>query len=363
MSHDAGNSSSTLQLKLQGRKNYSTWKVAMKTDLQKEGLWDCIEAPPGGSISTDEEDLRHARDKIIRSLNSLPYSNVKDAKTAAEVWKELKRAFEDTELTRCVGLLRTLITTQFINCASVNDYIDTVITTAHSLDEIGIKIGDELIGMLLLAGLPKEYKFTKLENSGTPITGDAIKTKLLQDNKLLKLKENKDPERLSSKWAKPQGSGCDSSLRASDSAESRDNAANESSSRVSNLDRNGVNAGHGSRISTSNSTSNNDWASSSINDTVLCLCDQPARKYKVKKDSPNKGRTFYKCTNNQTNPTCNFYKWADKNDVDNCGNTDWNNRSKVPQKGSAPKKPRLAGSKRKCSKCGMEGHTRTRCPE
>ncbi|KMQ86449.1 dna topoisomerase 3-alpha-like protein [Lasius niger] len=175
-------------------------------------------------------------------------------------------------------------------------------------------------------------------------------------------KDGPNKGRLFYKCAKPQGSGCDFFLWASDSAESRDDAVNERLSRVSNLDRNGVNAGHGSRISTSNSTSNDDWGSSSMNDTVVCQCNQPARKLTVQKDGPNKGRQFYGCPKGM-NSTCNFFKWADENDVDNRGNTDWNNltvnrggnRSRVPQKGSAPKKPRLAGSKRKCGKCGMEG--------
>lgn len=68
------------------------------------------------------------------------------------------------------------------------------------------------------------------------------------------------------------------------------------------------------------------------------------------------------------NSTCHFFKWADENDVDNHGNTDWNNtynttnqgrnqtRSRIPQKGSAPKKPRLTGGKRKCGNCGIEGN-------
>ncbi|CAL1674592.1 unnamed protein product [Lasius platythorax] len=194
MSHGAGNSSSTLQLeKLKGRENYSTWKFAMEAYLQNEDLWDCIEAPPGGSISTDQKRVTLARAKIILSLDPLNYVHVQDTKTAVEAWEKLKKAFEDTGLTRRVGLLRTLITTQLTNCASVNDYVNTVITTAHELAGIGFKIGDEWIGTLLLAGLPEEYKpmIMGVENSGTPITGDTIKIKLLQDVKWEKNVHNK----------------------------------------------------------------------------------------------------------------------------------------------------------------------------
>ncbi|XP_029173837.1 DNA topoisomerase 3-alpha-like [Nylanderia fulva] len=180
-------------------------------------------------------------------------------------------------------------------------------------------------------------------------------------------KEGPNKGRLFYKCGKPQGSGCNFFLWASDSAESRDNAENEHSSRASNLNRNDVNAGHASRV-----TSNDDWGSSSMNDTIMCQCNQPARKLTVQKDGPNKGRQFYGCPKGM-NSTCKFFKWADENDIDNRGNTDWNNfnvnresnqtRNRAPERGSAPKRPRLAGTKRKCSNCGIEGHTKNRCPE
>lgn len=44
--------------KLSGRDNYSTWRFAVKTILQHEDLWNCVEAPPGGAICTDEKKMR-----------------------------------------------------------------------------------------------------------------------------------------------------------------------------------------------------------------------------------------------------------------------------------------------------------------
>lgn len=55
--------------------------------------------------------------------------------------------------------------------------------TAHQLNGIGFNISEEWIGALLLCGLLEEYRsmIMALENSGIRITGDAIKTKLLQE--------------------------------------------------------------------------------------------------------------------------------------------------------------------------------------
>jgi len=110
---------------------------------------------------------------------------VQATKTAQEAWNNLCKAFNDNGLTRRVGLLRALITTHLENCDSVDDYINHVINTAHKLTNIGFKVSDEWIGILLLAGLPDFYKpmIMGLESSGIRITGDTIKTKLLQDVK------------------------------------------------------------------------------------------------------------------------------------------------------------------------------------
>ncbi|XP_068762622.1 DNA topoisomerase 3-alpha-like isoform X2 [Montipora capricornis] len=43
---------------------------------------------------------------------------------------------------------------------------------------------------------------------------------------------------------------------------------------------------------------------------VVCTCAQPATKFTVKKDGPNKGRPFYKCANRDRG--CGFFLWADE---------------------------------------------------
>lgn len=126
-----------------------------------------------------------ARSNIILTLNPINYVHVEATTTAKEAWDKLQDAFQDSGLTRKVGLLRTLITTQLANCDSIESYINQIITTAHKLTGIGFNIGEEWVGTFLLAGLPDEYRpmIMGLENSGMPITGDAIKTKLMQDVK------------------------------------------------------------------------------------------------------------------------------------------------------------------------------------
>lgn len=126
--------------------------------------------------------MSKARAKIVLSIRKQNYGHIQDADTPQEAWNRLKNAFEDKGLTRKVGLLRTL-TSRLVDCTSIEEYVNRITTTAHSLKELDFEVKDEMVGALLLSGLPEEYRpmIMGLESSGTPITTDSIK--LLQEVK------------------------------------------------------------------------------------------------------------------------------------------------------------------------------------
>lgn len=170
--------------KLTGRENYNSWKFAVCAYLECDDLWGCIEGTAEYVQNAQKE--RKARARIVLSLNKQLYSHVQNCDTAQETWKSLEKAFDDNGLTRKVGLLKTLTSTKLVDCKSVDEYVSQIITTTHRLKELKFEIQEEMVGALLLAGLPEEYKpmIMALENSGIPIRGDSVKVKLLQDVKL-----------------------------------------------------------------------------------------------------------------------------------------------------------------------------------
>ena len=80
---------------LQGRANYHDWAIAMKAYLQHEDVWQAVEAPLNGAITTNEKTLAKARSKIILGLDPVVYSHFSDSDTAELIWKKLKAAFDD----------------------------------------------------------------------------------------------------------------------------------------------------------------------------------------------------------------------------------------------------------------------------
>ncbi|XP_040164860.1 uncharacterized protein LOC120901222 [Anopheles arabiensis] len=186
----AGSSISTSSLpgieRLIGRENWETWKFAVQTFLELEDLWCAVKPKKnddGSYESVDTAKDRKARAKIILLLEPVNYVHVKEATTAKEVWSKLEKAFDDSGLTRRVGLLHKLIKTDLESCDSMSDYVNRIVSTAHQLNGIGFPISEEWVGNLLLAGLTEQYRpmIMALENSGIVITGDIIKTKLLQE--------------------------------------------------------------------------------------------------------------------------------------------------------------------------------------
>lgn len=178
--------------KLKGRENYATWRIAMESCLQMDGLWKAVQ----GTEQAEDKRVK-AKAKIILSVDETLYVHVASASTASEAWKNLKKAFEDRGLTRKVGLLRKITTTKLENCDSMEGYINEIMSAVHQLTSIGFEINQEWLGTVLLAGLPERYQpmIMALEESGMRITGDSVKAKLLQEticyNKV-KLKNDSD---------------------------------------------------------------------------------------------------------------------------------------------------------------------------
>ncbi|CAG9132206.1 unnamed protein product [Plutella xylostella] len=169
--------------KLTGRENYSTWSFAVQAYMQLEDLWQCTEVSPNTDIEI-KKDVK-AKSKLILLIDPMLYVHIREAKTTKEVWDNLTRAFDDSGLSRKVGLLKDLINTTLETSSCVEDYVNKIMTAAHRLRNIGFKVDDEWLGTLMLAGLPDLYKpmIMAIESSGVQISADLIKTKLLQEIK------------------------------------------------------------------------------------------------------------------------------------------------------------------------------------
>lgn len=155
------NNSNTSFEKLKGSENYQTWAFAMENYLILHSLAACIdELMP----ETSAAKIQEAKARMVLSIDQSIYVHIRSEKTALEIWNKLKLMYEDKGLTRKIGLLRTLVTTNLENCDSMDDYISKIVSTSQKLIGIGFELTEEWIGCFLLAGLTDEFMPIIIDN-------------------------------------------------------------------------------------------------------------------------------------------------------------------------------------------------------
>lgn len=188
--------------KLRGNENFEDWKFAVMAYFQMKDLWKSIE----GTESKEEKNIQ-ARAELIMLVDKCVYPHIRECKNAKEIWDTLNQVFADSGLVRRVSLIQRFCSAKLNNFASVDGYVNDILTSAHKLRSAGLKLDEEWVGSMMLAGLPEEYKpmIMGIQSSGMKITGDSIKLKLLQDVRI----QNDENLALNSRQKqKPKGPKC-----------------------------------------------------------------------------------------------------------------------------------------------------------
>lgn len=119
----------------------------MKMLFIMDGVWNCILG-----IDTDMNRDQRALAKICLNVHPSCYAHVIEAKTSKHAWGSLQAAFEDKGLCRRLSLLRRLLRTKYEEFNSMDEYISGLVSLVQQLTDIGHKINDEEIAVLMLTG-------------------------------------------------------------------------------------------------------------------------------------------------------------------------------------------------------------------
>lgn len=90
--------------------------------------------------------------------------------------------FADQGTTHKIGLIQNLINVWLENRReSMTEYVGKITSAANKLNDVGFKIDDELVGAIMLAGLPDDFRpmILGLEGSGIKTNSSMVKSKLL----------------------------------------------------------------------------------------------------------------------------------------------------------------------------------------
>jgi len=162
--------------------NYGDWKFWMKNFLIDAGLWRCVSPLEQQEIDPDL-DLR-ALAKINLSLRPCAAKITKKCETAKDAWEQLQREYESTGLVRLIGLYATLFKTKYESFSSMNQYVDHILSICEQLEAIGQPFADNVVGRIILGGLPEQFQplILGIQGSNQTTTVEFVKSLLLQDN-------------------------------------------------------------------------------------------------------------------------------------------------------------------------------------
>lgn len=167
---------------LEGNKNYQDWKFWMKNYLVDGGLWNCVSPKQG--VTPDPDLDQRALAKINLSVKSTVATELRKCSTSAEAWKKLSDTYEDSGTVRLVGLYQEIFKTRFENFKTMKDYINHFLNVGEQLENIQKPLDNEVLGALILAGLPASYKplILGLQGAKQKTTIEVVKNLLIQDN-------------------------------------------------------------------------------------------------------------------------------------------------------------------------------------
>lgn len=162
--------------------------MAAKSYLVISGLWSWTQKTPAADKAVELKSDLKAWSEINLLLDESVYSYMAETNTAKEAWDALEKAFQDSGLCRKVSLLKELVQLQMEDCGSIEEYVSKMMMTALKVKKTGLKLDDEVIASLLLAGLPNNFDslVMAVENSSKTLTIDGVKTLLLQEKRLEK---------------------------------------------------------------------------------------------------------------------------------------------------------------------------------
>lgn len=170
--------------KLRGRENFDSWKISATLYLVIKGLWKYTQKELLATATEveRESDLK-AKSELVLLIDPSNYSYVSDKQSAKEAWDAVVAAFEDSGVCRKVSLLQQLVSIKMIDCTSMEDYVTKVTILWSKVQAVGFALGEDVIGSLMLGGLPSEFRpmILGIENSGKEITLDFVKNLLLQE--------------------------------------------------------------------------------------------------------------------------------------------------------------------------------------
>ena len=180
---------------LEGGNNFGVWAYRMKSLLQKDGRFHYCLTPTSKPMGEEE---RMARQQVMGIINS-------NAKNCAlkllrryddpyDCWTGLKTRYESVSGPRRVMLIDKFFALRKTESITMDAHLTEVKEVANLLEEVEVKIPEDIIVYYTLKNLPREYEiFKRMQIAGQSLpTFEQLEAKLISEETTLKMERQKE---------------------------------------------------------------------------------------------------------------------------------------------------------------------------
>lgn len=177
------------------KENYDTWKIQVEALLTRNDVWQYVngdyvkpEAIAGNVASINEQEKwikedKKAKSELILSMSPSELRQLKGCDTSRSVWLKLQSIFESKGPARKATLLKRLIHHKLMDNGDVRQHIEKFFETVDKLEEMEIKIHEDLLSILLLYSLPDIFENFRcaIESRDQLPKVETLKIKILEE--------------------------------------------------------------------------------------------------------------------------------------------------------------------------------------
>ncbi|UYV66792.1 hypothetical protein LAZ67_4002870, partial [Cordylochernes scorpioides] len=178
------------QIEKLNKQNFETWRLQMQMILIHCDLWNYvnkanIKPEPGNQeFSKWQNKDQKALATIVLSLNPSELIHVKNCKTAEEARKKIEKVYRPKGPATRVSLTKRLIQMKMRPNDDLKDYLSKFTSFVDNLGEIGAKVPEDLLVVLLLCSLPESYEGfrTAIETRDELPKLETLKVKIIEED-------------------------------------------------------------------------------------------------------------------------------------------------------------------------------------
>ncbi len=180
--------------------NYHFWKIRIEHILALKDLENfLIDDPPSGeNVMPTETTQWKRKDKKAQAIIGLTLSddlleNVREVKTAKEMWQAIKNVFERHTLLNKLAARRKFYTATKNESESVLQFANRIRQLSATLATMNVTISESEKAMALLNGLPDEYRalisaLDAVDSDESEFKWEHVKSRVLQEEQRISMR-------------------------------------------------------------------------------------------------------------------------------------------------------------------------------